>query len=297
MQYIFELSKENLKLASAEALALNSTKKYKLVSNLLFTDSAEDYDRLAYTKGVYLYLGTDIDKIDWQKYYKGPFRIRAKGMDEREIANNVWNKLKSPKVDLEHPKTKIVVLNKKYYCIQLYENEERFFERRTQFRPEPHPSSMSPKLARAMVNLTGAKKGETLLDPFCGSGGILIEAGFAGLKLIGSDLDKIMIERAKINLKHYKLSAKLSIQDARKIKGSYDYIATDLPYGLSTKVDDVKQLLFDFLKNINAKHLIVGLPNFIKPVTLLKKNKYKVKAHFTYYVHKSLTKELFILEK
>ncbi len=44
---------------------------------------------------------------------------------------------------------------------------------------------MSPKLARCMVNLTGVKENDLVLDPFCGTGGILIEAGIMGARVIG----------------------------------------------------------------------------------------------------------------
>lgn len=294
MQYLFELSKENIPLAEAEALALNNG-KHKLVSNLLFLDKAKDYKRLAYTKSVNLFLGTDPKKINWSRIVKGTYCVRGKGVDEVKVADIIWHSLKKPKVDLKHPKTLISILNQKYYCVELYKNHEDYDSRSPQNWPAPHPSSMKPKLARAMVNLTGAKKGETLLDPFCGSGGILIEAGFAGLKPVGSDIDRIMLNRAKINLQHYKIKAKLILQDARKIKEKYDYIATDLPYGLSTKVDDVAKLLIAFLNSIKTKHIVLGLPDFIHPSKILKKSKFKITAHFTHYLHSSLSKEIFVL--
>ncbi len=299
MKYIYELSKENLKLAKAEVLAVlqldsnkSQQKTYSLQSNLLFTSRFTAPDRLAYTKALYKFLGTDINKIQWNKHYKTNFRVRAKGMNEKAIADKIWPKLKNPKVNLKNPKTKIVVLNKKYYCLELYKNKENYEQRKSQNRPEPHPSSLHPKLARAMVNLGGAKKGSVILDPFCGSGGILIEASLIGMKPVGFDIDKIQIKRAKINLKHYKVKAKLEQKDALTIKKKYKYIVTDLPYGRSTKVKDVNKLLKDFLNNIKAETIVIGLPNFIK----LPKSKYKIKQHFTQYLHKSLSKYIFVLK-
>ena len=37
------------------------------------------------------------------------------------------------------------------------------------------------------------KQGQTLLDPFCGFGTILHEAGLQGIKIIGNDIEKEMI--------------------------------------------------------------------------------------------------------
>lgn len=50
---------------------------------------------------------------------------------------------------------------------------------------------LPPKLARMMVNLADIPNGGALLDPFCGSGTILMEAGLAtrAKKIIGSDID------------------------------------------------------------------------------------------------------------
>lgn len=50
---------------------------------------------------------------------------------------------------------------------------------------------LPPKLARIMVNLTGVKHQDTILDPFCGSGTILMEAALATKSehLIGSDIE------------------------------------------------------------------------------------------------------------
>src|SRR5438132_10142106 len=49
-------------------------------------------------------------------------------------------------------------------------------DRRPRMRPSFHPSTMVPKLARSLVNLSQAVPGSTFLAPFCGVGGILLEA-------------------------------------------------------------------------------------------------------------------------
>jgi tRNA G10 N-methylase Trm11 len=58
-------------------------------------------------------------------------------------------------------------------------------------RPERDDENgmLPPKLARMMVNLAEIQKGQTVLDPFCGSGTILMEAALASEagSIIGSD--------------------------------------------------------------------------------------------------------------
>ncbi|MDA4126436.1 MAG: DNA methyltransferase [Thaumarchaeota archaeon] len=55
-------------------------------------------------------------------------------------------------------------------------------------KPIPHSDiAMSPRLARTLVNLAGLGPGQTILDPFCGSGTILIEAYAKSLRCLGLD--------------------------------------------------------------------------------------------------------------
>lgn len=61
---------------------------------------------------------------------------------------------------------------------------------------------LPPKLARMMVNLSQAKDKAVIIDPFCGSGTILMEAGLTveANKIIGSDISEKQIEDTKKNL-------------------------------------------------------------------------------------------------
>lgn len=69
-------------------------------------------------------------------------------------------------------------------------------------KPIPHAEiSMSPRLAKVLVNLSGVRAGQTLLDPFCGSGTILGEGLLKSLHCIGIDSRRRMIEEARQNLR------------------------------------------------------------------------------------------------
>ena len=48
-----------------------------------------------------------------------------------------------------------------------------------------------------MINLIGLKKGETVCDPFCGTGTTLLEAESMGIHGIGLDFDEKMVEITK----------------------------------------------------------------------------------------------------
>jgi tRNA G10 N-methylase Trm11 len=75
-----------------------------------------------------------------------------------------------------------------------------------QYRDESRPFvsaeiSTSPKLCRSLLNLAGARPGDTILDPFCGTGTLLMEAAILGMKCIGVDIDSDQVQGARSNLK------------------------------------------------------------------------------------------------
>lgn len=64
-----------------------------------------------------------------------------------------------------------------------------------------YPARLHPATAKVLVEFIGAGAGRTqpILDPFCGSGTVLVEARAAGLRAIGVDLNPlaVLIARAK----------------------------------------------------------------------------------------------------
>lgn len=60
---------------------------------------------------------------------------------------------------------------------------------------------LPPKLAQVIINLANPGRGETVLDPFCGTGVIVQEARISGYDTFGSDVDPRMINFTKHNLK------------------------------------------------------------------------------------------------
>ena len=312
MNQILVLSKKDLELSKCEALSLYKTEKYEQIENLLILNSSKDYyKRLAYTKETYEFLfksnskdiESDIKKFDWQKTYKTSFSVRCvnNSKDERRIAGLINDSLLNPKVDLKKAETKIVFFffEKNVVCGKLiYEQEKSFNLRKAHMRPELHPTSLSPQLAIASINLTGKTKGK-FLDPFCGSGGILIEAGLLGFDVTGYDIDRIMINRSKINLDHYGIkNYELKLHDATKITEKFDCIVTDLPYGKSSKLsDEINNLYINFLKNAYdiTDVMVVLFPDFVDYEKML--GKWKEESSFNYYLHKSLSKRIVILKK
>jgi tRNA (guanine10-N2)-dimethyltransferase len=134
-------------------------------------------------------------------------------------------------------------------------------ERTAPKRPYFKPISLDPRLARAMANIACPERGK-LLDPFCGTGGILLEAAAIGSQVFGSDADSRMVEGSRDNLKWAKeiqnmsASAKIKRGSATELTSlwddnmPFDGFAFDPPYGLNSwKSDDGWQLFIDALSS------------------------------------------------
>lgn len=73
---------------------------------------------------------------------------------------------------------------------------------RDQARPrrDAFVGMLPPKLAQIMLNMAQVLPTQRVLDPFCGTGVVLQEAGLMGCRLYGTDLDQKMIDYTAENL-------------------------------------------------------------------------------------------------
>ena len=75
------------------------------------------------------------------------------------------------------------------------------FRERGVAKPAPRSEiSMSPRLAKILLNLAGLQRGQTVLDPFCGSGTVLAEALLGSYHCIGFDSSAARVKDARKNL-------------------------------------------------------------------------------------------------
>lgn len=198
---------------------------------------------------------------------------RVEGWSTRSIEQSIGGALfrEGWKIDLTAPEItlKIIALNR----IEKGENPPQIIwgvltsgtstwdERTAPKRPYFKPISLDPRLARAMANIACPEEGK-ILDPFCGTGGILLEAAAIGSHVFGSDADSRMVEGSRDNLKWAKEiqtmlhSAKIKRGSATELaslwddKMPFDGFAFDPPYGLNSwKSDDGWQLFIDAMKS------------------------------------------------
>ncbi|MEK6808650.1 MAG: DNA methyltransferase [Nanoarchaeota archaeon] len=320
MKLLLILSGEALELAKAEVESLLNVVGTILTGRLLILQkkiTPKQFFSLAYTKRAYKLLfvcrGIGIEKklklFNWESIYQTNFCLRIHyldkkySFDEKKLAGYIWNRLKNPKVALNNSATLIEIffVNEFVYCgLRIYIQIDSFENRKAHKRPALHPISLHPKLARCLVNLSGAKKGEFIVDPFCGTGGILIEAYLTGRRIIGYDIDSPILDKCKRNLDFFGIrNQKIINSDATKINRRYNYIVTDLPYGKSSKKVEILSLYGCFLHNLKKiikKRAVVVFPDSVEYRILINKAGLKIVREFSYYIHSSLTKRIVVME-
>lgn len=232
-------------------------------------------------------------------------------------------KRKGYEVDLTNPAKTFVLLftkNTCFLCSLVHSTDKKQFSgRRPHLRPFFLPGVITPKIARALVNLSEIKEGGgVLLDPFCGTGGILIEAGLIGgaTTLVGIDIQKKMARGAEANLRFYGLDANLVVGDASKMAlrdDSVDAIVTDPPYGRSSLVSGVGYLtvesrslfreslyrnaLAEFHRVLKKRGKVVVISNSDSIYSLSREYGFRILDRCKYRVHKSLSRYIAVLEK
>ena len=152
-----------------------------------------------------------------------------------------------------------------------------------------------------MINLANCSDGDSIIDPFCGTGGMLIEASDMGINSFGIDIMKKMVDYSIGNLEHFGLQSKVIEGDIVDINNyKFNAIVTDPPYGISTTTlgEGIEKLMTRclelFAKKLESKQRLVMAVSNPK---LIQNNNYTIIHQFEWYIHKSLTRHILVMEK
>lgn len=264
-------------------------------------------------------LNEDVSSINWADYIDETFAVRVKRFHseidtvayERKIGSLILENCEDIKVNLKKPKSLVRIVafgNTIYIAIEKIKlNKKHFEESKPHKRPFFYPGSMSPKLARCMVNLSRVKEGQLVLDPFCGTGGILIEAGIIGCRVVGSDIYWKMKNGTAINLEHYGITDYRTFNlDVRELK-MYEKVAavvTDPPYGISTTTGDIdgEDIFREFFKSIydnmlDDAYLCMASPHYVDLKPMADEVGFKIVEQYGIKMHRSLTRIISVIHK
>ena len=240
----------------------------------------------------------------------GTSRDLRRDVLERKIGEAVLRATRNTLVNLRQPdKVFLGVLSDRRFVFGIMTHTRQrgsIAARRPRRRPVFHPATMPPKLARCMVNLARPKRGELLLDPFCGVGGILIEAGLVGCRVVGCDVKLEMLKGCLRNLEFFRISpVGVARADARNLPfGPVNCMVADPPYGKSASTMGLTtaNLLKSFLHNAGDNLLENGFVSLASPKTVGVSEFGRdaglelVEKHYVY-VHRSLTREIAVFRK
>ncbi len=191
-----------------------------------------------------------------------------------------------PPVDLTDPDVTILAeLRDRYFWMGIDTTGESLHRR--WYRKFTYITALKSTIAHSMVRLSGFTGREVFLDPMCGTGTIPIEAyhylagtpnkgrtftferfqwipsgevrdviegyrerGGIRAKIVGFDLDRRVIDRARANAQQASCPVEFFVGDARRMPIKADIVCVDLPYGVRLKRVNLKALYSSFFANL-----------------------------------------------
>jgi tRNA (guanine10-N2)-dimethyltransferase len=171
---------------------------------------------------------------------------------------------------------------------------------------------MAPLDARAFANIAGAGPGTRLLDPMCGTGGVLIEAGLVGSDVVGSDAQWKMVRGSLANLDAYlgseadgserSVDYAVTRADATDLPfrdDAFDAAVFDVPYGRQSKIarHDLRELTAGALAEAArvCSRAVVVADRSLHEVA--REAGWRLDRRFERRVHRSLTRHVHVLDR
>ena len=309
----FILSKDYLELAIDEIISLSKIydrfSKIKIISNLIIIQSKTNWEEIAKRASFVKISGQILRRMSGLFLDEENLGVlKNANTFVCRIINLSSNQFNIPELEssmgdmiskFSHAKVKLVDPDITVYLI--FTDKENFFgfsKRATELvRPKKikkYPHELDWKLTRVMINLIGLKKGETVCDPFCGTGTTLLEAESMGIHGIGLDFDEKMCLISKENLKINGYKSKIinsDFQELSKISNEFDGIVTDLPYGRSSKASEKPEEILKRFFSIMPKRKKIAI---MYKKELDNKSKLRGLKKYEIYRHKSLTRTILI---
>jgi tRNA G10 N-methylase Trm11 len=132
--------------------------------------------------------------------------------------------------NLNHPQHRllIIVSDRGFSLAEILVQAEYSYKKHDK-KPFRTSSSLPSQLARALVNLV--YPAQTILDPCCGTGSILLEACATGVNAYGIDRNTTMVGMTQRNLQYFGYEAVIQCKDALNCSQTAEAVVTDFPYG------------------------------------------------------------------
>lgn len=152
---------------------------------------------------------------------------------------------------------------------------------RDQARPkrDAKVGMLPPKLAQIIINLASRgnnRYGAVVLDPFCGTGVVLQEAGLMGFNVYGTDIDERMVNYSKANIdwlatrfQHPPFESHIETADAMQAKWDkpFDFVAAETFLGRPLSAHQDESTLDKIISDCDYIHrkFLTNLASQTKP--------------------------------
>jgi DNA modification methylase len=110
----------------------------------------------------------------------------------------------------------------------------------------PYKGKFHPQMIRALLNIIDLKEGDTVLDPFVGSGTTAVEAKLLGINCIGIDISPICVLQSEIKTE--------SLEIIDEIERNRDRIINKLDFNPSDHKDKTFLEIIDSISNEKVKN-------------------------------------------
>lgn len=299
MMYYFITTKENVELAREEVKSLifayDEHAEIEYEGRLIIVKTNKDLTNVSRAT-MLRYVAKEI-KLDEIKSIKS-FGCKVINLTDNKIdtlhyidmlVRKIKTIVKDSKISLDKPDA--------LFCI-IVSQQGRYYEGRlldiTKIRLKKvvrHPAELKDKLALLMINLAGVKERETLLDPCCGTGTILLYASYYKINSIGCDISLYMCKSSIKNLEANGLTALVINADSTKLPiNKVDVVVSNLPYGKASST-------FGLDSKTLVKNIVEECRKISKKVVFMCKRgdePESMKKYYDLYVHKNLSRRLII---
>jgi tRNA (guanine10-N2)-dimethyltransferase len=320
------LSRESTGIPEAEARALVSdldrTAKFESPEGgLLIAETSADpaaiEARVAFSRRVGLLIPEGhLEEGHISLLRRGTYRVRVfgegdGGEGEERIISSIAERVEG-RVSLDSPDREVSAYvsgkGQTYLAITRPRSmKQGWATRRPRSRAFFHPSAIFPKLSRALVNLSGVQPGEAFLDPFCGTGSLLIEASIIGAEPVGIDLARKMVRGARRNsIKYGQPWLGLIRADSRSLPiKEVGGVATDIPYGRASSAGGLKssEILRSLVEGAPAVlpeggKLVVMHPKSLEVGPVAEgAGGLQVEQELEIYIHRTLTRTITVMRR
>lgn len=223
----------------------------------------------------------------------------------RDLLAEVWRHVPNARVDLRSPRTELHAYATPVGVIWGGTvNVARFRPLDPHARPFVRSYVVPSRKARMMLDLAGVGSGSTVLDPFCGTASILIEASRLGARAYGSDIDPATVEGARANADAEDQPIDLAVRDALlgpHVDMLFDAVVTDLPYGRSASLhgNHLLELTSAWITTISERITAGGRLVAMAPTGQLPPSTAQLHCLGRYEerVHRSLTREIVVYQR